>query len=59
MQNKEQTIMKIKSQKRIEAASKKEKVLSRVKTLPDSVVMQIVQKNMKKYKTVLEQLKDM
>lgn len=51
--------MKIKSQKRLEAASKKEKVLSRVKTLPDSVVMQIVQKNMKKYKTVLEQLKDM
>ena len=51
--------MKIKSQKRIEAANKKEKVLSRVKTLPDSAVMQSVQKNMKNYKTVLDQLKNM
>lgn len=51
--------MKIKSQKRLEAASRKEKVLSRVKTLPDSAVIQIVQKNMKNYKTVLEQLKNM
>lgn len=51
--------MKIKSQKRLDAASKKEKVLSRVKTFSDSAVMQLVQKNMKNYKAVLEQLKSM